>query len=471
MVSGFVLVALLTVVSKAVSFVKDAAVAGRFGISDELDAFMFSFGLLTFVAALIGGGLPEAFLPLHAEVLHQRDPASARRLAVQSSVIHMLSLFAMAVILFVAAPWIVQLAARGFSPEKKTLAIQLMRGLMPFMLCFGMSYQLGTWLRADKCFTAATSTPMLVPVAILVWLFAAPGPLRVEVLVQGTVVGALLHLLALMIVLARKEGLTPALLLASLRRWEPEAKTVVQNALPFLFAGGIFSSTVVVDQTMASWLEAGSVAVLGYTDKVCGIILAVTAAPSCDVLFPYFADKVARRDWQGVRRQLFTSAGLILSLALPAALLLCTLAPWVIRLLFERGSFSPTDTERVAAVLRYAALQIPFYILGSLASRVVVAMQATRFIVILSAIGLVGNAALNALLMRTMGAAGIALSTVLVQMLSATLACLYVLRQIRAKMNPSRSTTAVVKSDASRSSPSSHRPNKKANSRRRKKRK
>ncbi len=90
--------------------------------------------------------------------------------------------------------------------------------------------------------------------------------------------------------------------------------------------------------------------------------------------------------------------------------------------------------ERVAEVLRFAALQIPFYILGSLASRVVVAMQATRFIVIVSALGLVGNASLNWLLMQKLGVAGIALSTVLVQMLTAGVACLYVLRQIRGRL-------------------------------------
>ena len=90
MVSGFVIVAMLTVVSKAVSFVKDAAVARQFGISDALDAFMFSFALLTFIAALIGGGLPEAFLPKYAEVMHQKSPIRARRLGVQSSLIHAL---------------------------------------------------------------------------------------------------------------------------------------------------------------------------------------------------------------------------------------------------------------------------------------------------------------------------------------------------------------------------------------------
>lgn len=438
MVSGFVLVAVLTVASKAVSFLKDAAVARQFGISDELDAFMFSFGLLTFVAALIGGGLPEAFLPQFAEVTHQKDALRARRLAVQSSLVHVLSLLAVGLAIYLLAPSIVTWTTRGFSPEKQELSSRLLRDLLPFMLSFGLSYQLGTWLRADKQFLAATAAPMLVPLAILGCLVAGRTKPDVQLLVSGTVAGALLHLLVLILVLWRKEALSVRFVAGCLRGPEPELKKVVQNSLPFLFAGGIFSSAVVVDQTMASWLEAGSVTVLSYTDKVCGIILAVTAGPSCDVLFPYFADKVARRDWLGVRQQLFTSAAMILSLALPAALLLCALAPWVIWLLFERGSFTPEDTARVAGVLRFAALQIPFYIIGSLASRVVVAMQATRFIMLLSTVGLVGNALLNWVLMKPLGTAGIALSTAIIQMISALMACLYVLKQIRDKLAVSK---------------------------------
>lgn len=435
MVSGFVLVAMLTVGSKAVSFLKDAAVARQFGTGDTLDAFMLAFGFLTFLAALIGGGLPEAFLPMYAETLHQQSEDKAHRLAVQSTLLHALSLLMISAVIWFAAPELVPWATRGFSAEKQKLTTDLLRQLLPFMFCFGLSYQLGTWLRADKCFSLATSAPMLVPLVMIAFLIKDGSASNVETLVIGTLMGALLHLLTLVVGLWRKLHPSVTFAWSCAREIEPGVWRVGQNTLPFLFAGGIFSSAVVVDQTMAAWLEPGSVAVLGYTDKVCGIILAVTAAPSCDVLFPYFADKVARRDWLGVRRQLFTSAATILSAALPAALLLCWLAPLVIHLLFERGSFTEHDTQRVAEVLRYAALQIPFYIIGSLASRVVVAMQATRFIIVLSALGLLGNAALNWVLMWNLGVAGIALSTVLVQMLSAGLACLYVLRQIKGKMS------------------------------------
>jgi peptidoglycan biosynthesis protein MviN/MurJ (putative lipid II flippase) len=48
--SRFVLVALLTVFGKGVSFVKDAALAHWFGTSDSMDAFVLAFGFLGFLA-------------------------------------------------------------------------------------------------------------------------------------------------------------------------------------------------------------------------------------------------------------------------------------------------------------------------------------------------------------------------------------------------------------------------------------
>jgi putative peptidoglycan lipid II flippase len=431
MVSGFMLVALMTVVGKGVSFVKDAAVAGQFGINDALDSYLFAFGLLASVAALLGGGIPESFLPLYAEIQHHRQPDDAQKLAVQSCVLQLLTLIVIATAMYFGAPQMVSALAAGFSPEKQTLTIEVLRRLLPFMVSLGLSYQLGVWLRAEKYFGVVSASPVVVPLAILAMLFFANPKANVETLVLGTVIGAGLHVLVLVITIGRQVHPLSAWSAACFCRWEVELGKVARNALPYLLASAIFGSTVVVDQIMAAWLTPGSVAVLGFTDKICGMILAVTASPSCEVLFPYVADQVARQDWVGVRRQLFSSALLIVALALPAVLVLIWLAPQIVSLLFQRGSFTAEDTQRVAEVLRFSALQIPFYILGSLAARVVVAMQAPRFIVIVSALATLGNGLLNWLLMQDMGLSGIALATAIVQLFSATAACTFVLKKIR----------------------------------------
>ncbi|WP_395744971.1 murein biosynthesis integral membrane protein MurJ [Prosthecobacter sp.] len=433
MVSGFVLVAVLTMVGKIVAFAKDALVADKLGTADELDAFMLVFGFFTFACSVLAGGLPESFVPAYAELRERRGLRRASRLGVQCAAFHCTVLLACGGLLALTAPWVVQWTTRGFTPAKQTLAVGLLRGLVPFLLCFGLAQQLGAWLRAGKTFLLAAAAPMLVPLAIVTAMLLAGDQVSAWTLVSGTVWGSAAYLAAMLAAVSRRLPRRLSWWRCTLRHAEPLLRLVLRNAMPFLIGGVAFSSAVVVDQTMAAWLTAGSVAVLGYSDKVCAIVLSVTAGPAADVLFPHFAELVARRDWHGLRRRLFTSAGIIVSAALPMTLLLCLLAPWIVSILFERGAFGPQDTQRVAEVLRYAAFQIPFYILGTVAARVAVSLQASRFMLVTAFGALVLNASLNWLLMRHLGAAGIALSTTIVHFICAIVTCITCLMVIRRK--------------------------------------
>lgn len=432
-VSGFVLVAMLTVVGKLVSFAKDAVVAAKLGTADDLDAFMLVFGFFSFAATVLAGGLPESFVPAYAELRERRGLRRADRLGVQCAAWHFGALLVCGLLIAVGAPSLVSWATRGFTPQKQALAVSLLHGLLPFLLCFGLAHHLSAWLRAGKSFLLAASAPMLVPLGIVTALLLAGDQVSAWTLVSGTVWGAVAQVSVLLFALARRMPRTLRWWRCCLGHWEPGLRSVLRNSLPFLLGGVAFGSAAVVDQTMAAWLSAGSVAVLSYSDKLCAIVLAVTAGPASDVLFPHFAELAARRDWSGLRKRLFTSAGIIISVALPMTLFLCLFAPWIVSTLFERGAFGPEDTQRVAEVLRFAAFQIPFYILGTVAARVAVSLQAARFMLGISFGALVVNAALNWLLMRHLGVAGIALSTVLVHFICAIATCATCLTLIRRK--------------------------------------
>ncbi len=433
MVSGFLLVALLTMVGKIVAFAKDALVANKLGTASELDAFMLVFGFFTFIGSVLGGGIPESFVPAYAELRERRGLRRAYRLGIQSVASHFAALLICGGLLALAAPSVVAWATTGFDPAKQALAVSLLRGLLPFLLCFGLAQHLGAWLRAGKTFLLAASAPMLVPLGIVIALLLAGNQVNVWTLVSGTVWGAVAHLAVLLAAILRRLPRRLSWWRCSLRHREPGLCVVLRNAVPFLIGGVAFGSAAVVDQTMAAWLTAGSVAVLGYSEKVCAIVLAVTAGPASDVLFPHFAELVARRDWNGLRRRLFASAGIIVSASLPMTLAMYFLAPWIVRILFERGAFGPLDTQRVAEVLRYAAFQIPFYILGTVAARVVISLQASRYMLTIAFSALFLNASLNYLLMRHLGAAGIALSTTIVHCICACATCATCLLVIRRK--------------------------------------
>lgn len=415
MLSGVAVVAALTFVAKAVSFFKDAAVAHRFGISDSLDAFLLSFSFLSFLAAVVGGGLPEAFLPVYATLKHGRGLRRAQRLAVQTSVWNVISLAVIATVIFFAAPDIIHFTGRGFSPEKRAVSINALRSLLPYLLFYGLTFHLATWLRAEKCFAAAASVPLLAPLVIVIFVVVAGNHASVSTLVRGTNSGVFLQMVVLTLALRRRmdAGVGRCFTL-----WEPANLTVLKNAVPYLLGGLVMNSAVIIDQAMAAWLEPGSVSILSYSDKLCGIVLALTATAASEAVFPFFADTVARGEWQIVRRQLLQVTGAILAVALPLVLILIVFAPQIVGVLFQRGSFTEADTAKVAHVLRFAAMQIPFYITGVLASRVAVSLQATTFTLCASFGAMACNVGFNWLLMARMGVAGIALSTAVVHLLS-----------------------------------------------------
>ncbi len=430
MVHGFMTVAGLTLLAKAVSFFKDADVAQRFGISDELDAFGLAFGAHTFVSALLGGGIPGAFLPTYSKLQYEHGPLRAERLALQSAISHGLLLLLAGAVIYICAQELVGFLGHGFPAEKQALALRLMRGLLPFLFCYGMSLQLSMWLRGNKLFALAAATPVLVPAAILVAMAAAGASVSVDTLVWGTNIGGLLHLLALGWVVGRRLPRVPGWLVSCFRFVEPGNRMVIHNALPSVVSSLVLGSAPMVDQAMAARLASGSVTVLGYSDKVCGIVLALTASASAEALYPFFADRVARRDWLALKRQLVHTIGVILAVAVPLVALLCWQAPLVVKLLFQRASFDAADTERVAAVLRCASLQIPFYIASLLMSRVVLAMQASWFTLATAVISLSFNIVFNLIFMRWYGVAGIALSTAMVYALSTLMLTLFLLRTI-----------------------------------------
>ncbi len=432
-VHGFMTVAGLTLLARAVSFFKDADVARRFGISDALDAFGLAFGAHSFASGMLGGGIPGAFLPAYSQLQHEHGPLRADRLALQTAVSHGLLLLCAGALIYVCGPELVGFLGHGFPAEKQALSLRLMRGLLPFLFCYGMTMHLSMWLRGSKLFALAAATPVFVPAAILVAMAVAGAGVSVDTLVWGTTIGGMLHLLALCWVVGGRLPRSPGWLTGCFRSVEPHNRLVMNNALPSMVSSLVLGSAPMVDQAMAARLASGSVTVLGYSDKVCGIVLALTASAAAEVLYPFFTDVVARRDWPALKRQLMHTIGVILAVAVPLAALLCWQAPLVVRLLFQRASFDSSDTERVAAVLRYASLQIPFYIASLLMSRVVLALQASWFTLATAVVSLSANIVFNLIFMRWYGVAGIALSTAMVYALSTLMLSLFLIHRITKK--------------------------------------
>jgi len=113
---------------------------------------------------------------------------------------------------------------------------------------------------------------------------------------------------------------------------------------------------------------------------------------------------------------------MILAVTVPATLLLIILSKFLVRIMYQHGSFTAADTELVVQIQIFHLLRIPFATCHVLVTRTLTALKSVHFLLIMSFSSFALNAILDWLLIKKYGIAGITLSTSLCSVV--TLVCL-----------------------------------------------
>jgi putative peptidoglycan lipid II flippase len=180
---------------------------------------------------------------------------------------------------------------------------------------------------------------------------------------------------------------------------------------PVLLSSVVASGGLLVDQSMAAMLPAGSVSALVYANRFVSVVLTLLAGAVSTAVVPYFSRMIAVKDWAGCRYTVRTWVRLTALVSAPIAAGLILGAHLLIRVTFQHGVFGPHDTAVVTPVLAMYALQIPFFVCSRVFYRFLVAMRRTDLIFYCGTLNLGLDIVLNLILMRWFGVAGIALAT------------------------------------------------------------
>ena len=108
------------------------------------------------------------------------------------------------------------------------------------------------------------------------------------------------------------------------------------------------------------------------------------------------------------------------------------------RLLFQRGAFTPETTRAVADVQLCYLAQLPFAVLVMLGYRLLASLEGNRLVLAIGAINLLLNVVGDVVLMHYFGVRGIAMATSAVYLLAAAMTY----AAIRAKLAEARRQTA-----------------------------
>jgi putative peptidoglycan lipid II flippase len=406
--AGLVLVATTT---------KELAVANYFGRGDALDAYLIAYVLPSFVVNIVAGSFNSAVIPIFIEVREREGARAAQRLFSGAMVWSLVVLGVIAILLAALAPWYLPLLGSGFTAAKLLLTQKLLYLLLPLIVMSAITVNGTAVLNAGERFALPALLPILAPLGALAFLFALGRTWSIYALAVGTVLGTVLQAAGLAWT-ARSHGIS------LVPRWyglDPKLRQVIGQYAPMVAGALLMGTTDLVDQGMAAMLPAGSVATLGYARNIVSARVVVGAMPLGAAALPYFSEMAAKEAWASCRQTLRTYSGLVVLVTVPITAGLFIFAQPLVRILFQRGAFTPHDTIVVARTEAWLALEIPFYVLATLGVRLVSALKRNGVLMGIAAWNTTLNAVLNWVLMRRYGVAGIALSTSIVYVVSCSL--------------------------------------------------
>jgi putative peptidoglycan lipid II flippase len=411
---------LATAISRALGLLREVVSAYYFGVAGKINAFTVAIQIPNLIRALLAdAALSGAFVPVFSELLERGERQRAWRVASTLFWLTLLGLGGATAVFILAAPLLMR--PFGDPGGDFDLAVGLSRVLFPIVVLLGLSGIVVGILNTYHHF----ALPALAPVAwnLVIILGLVLGVPRVDgddaelYLYAGVVVlGTLVQLLLPVPWLRRLDGR-----LMMVIDWrDPAVRRVLALMLPVTLTIGLINVNFLVGTVFASRLLDPELAptAIDRAFRLYMLPQGIFAVAVTTVLFPTLARFAARADMSGLRRALDNGIRQIAFLLVPAGLISIVLADPIVRLIYERGEFTASDTTIVADCLQAFSLGLVFNGWMLILNRSFYAVQ-SNWIPTAVALGAVAlNAVLNGVFYR-FGIWGIPLASTVVNVVGA----------------------------------------------------
>lgn len=400
---GMAWVSLFVFLGSVARVAKEVAIAYRYGVGVEVDAYLFVFNLVVWPVGIWFSVLTVVLVPLAARI---RQDASVELPRFRSELLGLTLLIgvALALLVWLVLPVLLHSSWMGL-PDATLIIATNMVPMLALLAPVGLLISLfSTWMLAAgrHANTLLESVPALV---VLVALLAFSGG-GVEPLVWGTLAGFAFHLVCLATPLARRGELEGPRFTRRSPQWIP-----FWQGFGIMLGGQVFMGiTGIIDQFFAAHFGAGAIATLGYANRILALIIGMGAMAVSRATLPVFSKQQAQGGRQ-THRVAVHWVRLLLALGTVTMLVSWWIAPWGVKLLFERGAFTPQDTVAVVDVLRYGLPQLPFYFAGIVLVSLLASQGRHRVIAAVAGINLVVKIIALQILTSALGMKGITLAT------------------------------------------------------------
>ncbi len=403
-----VIVSALNLLGKALGMVKAMVIAWTFGASSLVDAFMVAYLLPTVLPAVLKGMITTAFIPRFMRSLVNSNQPEVWRGANTLFTVCITLFFSGSVMLAIYAGPLVSGVAPGLPVETHELAVTLTQLMAAGAFFLGINAILSAIAYARQRFAYASLESAVTNSFVIVGCLVF-GPLYgIAAVAISVVMGFIAQTILLCVAnwTVIRSAMRPMIAFG-----HEDFRAPIRHMFPLTIGAVGAVVTAIVDQIFASYLNAGSIAILGYATMLALIPMEIFGQAIRTTFYPTLSRNHADGDFDALRQNLIRGLRLYLIVMVPSMVMLISFSESAVSVLFERGNFSIESTHQTALVINALAIGLLSASVSWFNFGVFHALVQPWIPVTLGLIGVALNIILTWILVRPLGVFGIALAT------------------------------------------------------------
>ena len=348
----------LILLSRILGQVRDTIISYTFGQDAITDAYRAAFSVPDLLFFLIAGGaLSSAFIPVFTKYWSTDEPDEAWKVFSIVATLMGIIVVGFVILAEVFAGPLLDLVTPGLEGETRELAVHMSRIVLPSQIGFFLGGLMFGTMNARRHFLTPGLSPNIYNVGIIFGaLFISQMlPIPIFGLAWGALFGALLGSLVMPLFLMRRFG---ASFKPSLEVSHPGVKQVFKLMLPVVLGLSLPGVYAIALRFFASFQAEGTISALENANRIMQAPLGIFGQSLAVAVFPALSALYAQNKAPEFLATLSKTLRTALYIGIFVSAMLLVLSNDIVRVLFQYGKFSASDSEVTAAALRMFSIGV-----------------------------------------------------------------------------------------------------------------
>ncbi len=357
------------VISRLLGLARDMLFSAYFGTTHAADALNATFPITSVTLNITASAIAVSFIPLFIELLNKDRKKAIKDLGVVFNYI-VLGLGILTILLIIFSFPLVKVFTPGF---KSASLVKITANLIDLFAIASFFWGIANFLyavaQAEKHFLITAIVTLVLNTCIIIFLILFHHSLGVASYAVGMFFGAFLQTIIMLLYGKFELGMHFSF---NFRISGTILPMLLYLSVPLILQQISTYTVTVVSNNVASALREGSIAALGYANKLRQFSLGVLTVPLATSYYPFLSEAATRGDYKELRNIFSKSIRFASFFIIPVTFISIVFSKQLVAIVFQRGAF---NTEAV----NLTAEPFAFYSLGVFAAMVSIVVMRVFF--------------------------------------------------------------------------------------------